>query len=214
MLDTYGRHSVASALPHTSTEKRNHTTRHLGRADLPFSKTVMYNICQDQCTIQKHVPSQGEIESLWEQSAGRSLLRERAVSGNLLHSTEVHSLVPGAKNLSCWNSCHPWLIKIARKGLAERIRGVVVVSFKQDKVPECLKKAVVRSLLKHLSLNPTVLGNYWPVSNIQFWCRNLECMVVSHFQRFLDEANYLVPLQYGFSLVMEQRHLWSLSGDG
>ena len=94
--------------------------------------------------------------------------------------------------------CPSWLIKAARGGIANRVRGVVNASLQQGRIPACLKEAVIRLLLKKPSQDPSVLDNYWPVSNISFLGKVLEHVVVSQLQRFLEEVDYLDQFQSGF----------------
>lgn len=66
-------------------------------------------------------------------------------------------------------------------------------------LPLALKQAVVCSLLKKPSLNPSILDNYQPVSNLPFQGKVVKQVVVSQLQRALDEANYLNSFHSGFS---------------
>nr|GFC52549.1 hypothetical protein [Tanacetum cinerariifolium] len=59
-------------------------------------------------------------------------------------------------------------------------------------------QAVVRPLLKKPSLDPTILNNFRPVSNIPFLGKVIERVVASQLQRVLEEADYLDPFQSGF----------------
>ncbi|XP_070582622.1 LOW QUALITY PROTEIN: uncharacterized protein [Erythrolamprus reginae] len=64
--------------------------------------------------------------------------------------------------------------------------------------PPLYKEAVVRPLLKKPSLDPAVLNNYRPVSNLPFMGKVVEKVVALQLQRSLDEADYLGPQQSGF----------------
>ena len=94
--------------------------------------------------------------------------------------------------------CPSWLIKAARGRMADWVWGVVNVSLQQGRILSCLREAVIRPLLKKPSLDPSVLDNYWPVSNIPFLGKVLESVVFSQLQGFMEEADYLDPFQSGF----------------
>ena len=64
-------------------------------------------------------------------------------------------------------------------------------SLQQGKILAYLKEALIRLVLKKAPLNPSLVDNSQPVSNIPFLVKVLECMVVSQLQSFLDEAGYL-----------------------
>ncbi|XP_061466651.1 uncharacterized protein LOC133377174 [Rhineura floridana] len=65
-------------------------------------------------------------------------------------------------------------------------------------VPDCLKEAVVRPLLKKSSLDPENFNNYRPVANVPFLGKVLERVVADQLQTLLDETDYLDPFQSGF----------------
>ncbi|XP_070800926.1 uncharacterized protein, partial [Pituophis catenifer annectens] len=59
-------------------------------------------------------------------------------------------------------------------------------------------EAVVRPLLKKPSLDPAVLVNYSPVSNLRFVAKAVESVVAQQLPQYLDESAYLDPYQSGF----------------
>ena len=79
--------------------------------------------------------------------------------------------------------------------MANWVWGVVNASLRQGRIPACLKEAVIRLLLKKPSPDPSVLDNYWPVSNIPFLGKVLEHVVISQLQGFLEEVDYLDAFQ-------------------
>ena len=86
--------------------------------------------------------------------------------------------------------CPSWLIKAARGEMADWVRGVVNASLQQGRTSACLKEAVIRLLLKKASLDPSVLDNYRPVSNIPSLGKVLKHVVLSQLQGFLEEVDY------------------------
>lgn len=75
-----------------------------------------------------------------------------------------------------------WLVKAGRTGLAEWTE---MMSHSEGVVASCLKLIVVLLLLKKLSVNFTVLDNYWSVFNLPFLGKVLEDVVtMTQLQRF------------------------------
>ncbi|KAI2648194.1 RNA-directed DNA polymerase from mobile element jockey [Labeo rohita] len=60
-------------------------------------------------------------------------------------------------------------------------------------VPDCLKHATVKPLLKSPSLDPTVLSNFRPISNISFLSK-----IFQQMQRFLNDNKIFDIFQSGF----------------
>lgn len=71
--------------------------------------------------------------------------------------------------------CPPWLVRVIWKGLAEWTGRVINSSLGEGMAPSFLKTMVVRSLLKKLSLDPTSLDNYQPVSSLPFLSTTPAC---------------------------------------
>ena len=65
-------------------------------------------------------------------------------------------------------------------------------------VPSTFKVAVITPLLKKTNLDPEVLQNYRPISNLPFLSKLLERTVASQFTDFLSKNNLLDPFQSGF----------------
>ncbi|XP_013871818.1 RNA-directed DNA polymerase from mobile element jockey [Austrofundulus limnaeus] len=65
-------------------------------------------------------------------------------------------------------------------------------------VPTNFKHAVVHPLLKKTGLDPTVLGNYRPISKLPLLSKVLEKIVYVQLKSFLDEHNIMDVFQSGF----------------
>ena len=65
-------------------------------------------------------------------------------------------------------------------------------------VPAAFKHAVVRPLLKKPNLDPSVLSNFRPVSNLPFLSKVLEKVVLIQLQSFLENNSVLEKFQSGF----------------
>lgn len=56
-------------------------------------------------------------------------------------------------------------------------------------MPPTLKEAVMRPLLKSLSLDLNELNNYYLLASIPFWGKVIEVMVATQLQDVLEEAD-------------------------
>ena len=65
------------------------------------------------------------------------------------------------------------------------ISKIVNLSLKTGTVPKAFEKAVVKPLLKKADLDPDVLGNYRPVSNLSYLSKLLEQAVADQLQAHL-----------------------------
>ncbi len=70
--------------------------------------------------------------------------------------------------------------------------------FETSSVPEMLKHATVLPSLKRPNLDPSVLANYRPISNLSFITKILEKVVLQQLQKFLDENKIFEVFQSGF----------------
>ena len=64
--------------------------------------------------------------------------------------------------------------------------------------PSVYKSALVKPLLKKMSLDPDDLKNYRPVSNLSFLSKVLETIVLSQLNEHLNHNNLLSPLQSAY----------------
>uniref|UniRef100_A0A803TDF9 Reverse transcriptase domain-containing protein n=1 Tax=Anolis carolinensis TaxID=28377 RepID=A0A803TDF9_ANOCA len=116
----------------------------------------------------------------------------------VLPETVVEVLGAVRATTSVLDPCPSWLIKSAREGLVDWFVLIINASLEQGVFPSYLKQAVVRPLLKKVSLDSTVLNNFRPISNLPFLGKVLERVVASQLQGFLDDINYLDQSQSGF----------------
>ena len=65
-------------------------------------------------------------------------------------------------------------------------------------MPIAFKKAVVNPLIKKPKLDPEVLGNYHPVSNLPYLCKILERAVADQLQAHLDTNGLHVKFQSAY----------------
>lgn len=72
--------------------------------------------------------------------------------------------------------------------------GVISVILDAGVVPKSFKLDMVYSLLKKPQLDPTVMDNFHPVSNLLG--KDAEKMIVQQIQRILNEMDYLKPFHF------------------
>lgn len=75
---------------------------------------------------------------------------------------------------------------------------IVNCSLQTGSFPAAFKTAVVKPLLKKSNLDPTILNNYRPVSNLPFLSKILEKLVFIQLNDFLTNNSILEKFQSGF----------------
>jgi hypothetical protein len=107
---------------------------------------------------------------------------------NLTTEDEVQKLVMSAPTKSCNIDPIPtWLLKECLPALLPVLTKLVNASLTTAEMPTNLKAAIVTPLLKKSTLDPDVLKNYRPVSNLTFVSKLIERVVakrlVDYFRR-------------------------------
>uniref|UniRef100_A0A8D0BC31 Reverse transcriptase domain-containing protein n=1 Tax=Salvator merianae TaxID=96440 RepID=A0A8D0BC31_SALMN len=117
----------------------------------------------------------------------------------LVMPDEVDKAMGAVSSATCLlDPCPSWLVSTSREVTRGWVQAIVNASLREGSFPAPYKEAIVRPLLKKPSLDPTVLNNYRPVSNLPFIGKVVEKVVAFQLQRSLDEADYLGPWQSGF----------------
>lgn len=75
---------------------------------------------------------------------------------------------------------------------------VINISLLTGYVPQAFKVAVIKPLLKKPTLDPGVLTNYRPISNLPFLSKILEKIVANQLSDFLNDCSLLEEFQSGF----------------
>ncbi|XP_062835007.1 uncharacterized protein LOC134298508 [Anolis carolinensis] len=120
-------------------------------------------------------------------------------SFQLVELEDVDKVLGEVRATTCiLDPCPSWLVREARGGLAEWVKVVVNASLREGIFPVSLKLAVIKPLLKKLSLDPTQLENLQPISNLPFLGKVLERVVAAQLQAFLVDTDFLDPAQSGF----------------
>jgi hypothetical protein len=101
---------------------------------------------------------------------------------------EVTKLISSSPAKSCELDPVPTnILKQCASELAPAITAIINGSLSSGEFPSSYKDALVRPLLKKASLDPGVLGNYRPVSNLAFVSKVLEKVVAERLQSHLRE---------------------------
>ena len=112
---------------------------------------------------------------------------------------EIVRIIKLSPNKSCELDPLPtWLLKLCAQELAPIITAIVNRSFEASCMPTKLKRAHVRPRLKKSSLDPDVLNNYRPVSNLPFVSKIIEKVVDARLEEHLRENDLHEPLQSAY----------------
>lgn len=134
--------------------------------------------------------------------------------------SRVNRLVSNRAVQSCGRDpCPFWLIKAARVGQGEWVKGTVNNSLRWNRVPVCLKEAIGRALFRKPSLNSTILENCHPVINMWFLGNMSEIVGASQFQGLLGRTTYLDQSPHFRVSLRNGDHFghfgrWSMLGTG
>uniref|UniRef100_A0A3B1J4V1 Reverse transcriptase domain-containing protein n=1 Tax=Astyanax mexicanus TaxID=7994 RepID=A0A3B1J4V1_ASTMX len=82
--------------------------------------------------------------------------------------------------------------------LATDLQQIVNSSLVSGTFPKSLKTAAIKPLLKKRTLDPSVLNNYRPVSNLPFIAKIIEKIAFNQISNFLDTNRYFDKFQSGF----------------
>ena len=119
-------------------------------------------------------------------TSGLGPLIKAASSAERALAPPRHSGPAAAVCLSVFNNISNSVLKIINTSLETGI------------CPEAFKTAVVKPLLKKPNLDPNVLSNYRPISNLPFLSKVLEKVVFHQINNFLNKHNILEKFQSGF----------------
>merc|ERR1711984_53191 len=82
--------------------------------------------------------------------------------------------------------------------MEDDVLALITQSLSSGTFPQELKTALVKPLLKKPNLDPLILQNYRPISNLQFLSKLLEKTALSQLNHHLTVNNILDTLQSGF----------------
>ena len=100
--------------------------------------------------------------------------------------TEISKIIKACASKSCELDPIPtWLLKLCLNELLPFITHIVNLSLSTSEVPPRLKLALIVPLIKKLLLDPEVLKNFRPVSNLSFISKLIERVVCSRLNDHL-----------------------------
>ena len=112
---------------------------------------------------------------------------------------EIHRIIKKSPTKGCGLDPLPtWMVKEAATQLAPTIRKIVNSSMESGSVPDSMKIAIITPLIKKPSLDPEVLSNYRPVSNLSFLSKILEKVVAARLNAYMDANQLHDPLQSAY----------------
>ena len=124
--------------------------------------------------IRDNLPDCSDINLEIAQSSPVSTL-------NVLQNTteeEVWKIICKSPAKSCMLDPIPtWLIKESRSELLPVMTNIINSSLRSSQVPKSMKSAIVTPLLKKSTLDPDILKNYRPVSNLSYISKLFERVV-------------------------------------
>uniref|UniRef100_A0A8C6WDV8 Reverse transcriptase domain-containing protein n=1 Tax=Neogobius melanostomus TaxID=47308 RepID=A0A8C6WDV8_9GOBI len=98
----------------------------------------------------------------------------------------------------CLDELPTRFLKSVLTSLLPQLVQLVNISFETGAFPKALKTAVIKPLLKKSSLDPKVLNNYRPISNLPFLGKVLEKVIYQQLTYFLLSNNVFDTFQSGF----------------
>jgi len=112
---------------------------------------------------------------------------------------EIRKIIVKSPTKSCTLDPFPtFLLKNCLDEVVPTITAIINASLTSGKVPELFKKAVVTPLLKKSSLDPDVLANYRPVSNLSFISKILEKVVSKRLDKHKTAHDLYEPFQSAY----------------
>ena len=97
------------------------------------------------------------------------------------------------------------LFKNVFSSFNQELLNILNYSLQTGVFPAAFKTAVVRPTLKRSNLDPAVLDNYRPVSNMPFLSKILERIVFNQLNDFMMSNNILEIYQSGFRKTSQYR---------
>ena len=91
-----------------------------------------------------------------------------------------------------------WLIKEGRSELLPVMTNIINSSLRSSQVPKSMKSAIVTPLLKKSTLDPDILKNYRPVSNLSYISKLLERVLAGRLTDYMTENNLHEHLQSAY----------------
>ena len=116
-----------------------------------------------------------------------------------LSITEVKCLISKSNSTSCNLDPMPTsLVKKSVHELAPIIQCIMNKSFQKGIFPDSLKYAIVHPLIKDCKLDPDILKNYRPITNLKFIGKTVERAAVSQIQQYVCDNDLQSSIQSAY----------------
>ena len=113
--------------------------------------------------------------------------------------SEVRKIISKSPTKSCSLDPAPtWMVKDSVDELIPMVTILVNLSLQSANVPDSMKQALVTPLLKKDDLDPEVLKNYRPVSNLSFLSKVLERVVAARLTNYMTINQLHEPMQSAY----------------
>uniref|UniRef100_A0A669BHY4 Reverse transcriptase domain-containing protein n=1 Tax=Oreochromis niloticus TaxID=8128 RepID=A0A669BHY4_ORENI len=117
----------------------------------------------------------------------------------LISLSQLHETVCKVKSTNCSTDAIPSrLLKQVLDSVGPFLLVLINACLSSGCFPTLFKHAVVQPLLKKPNLDPSILSNYRPISNLPFLSKVLERVVFRQLQSFLDNNSLYEKFQSGF----------------
>uniref|UniRef100_A0A669CNN6 Reverse transcriptase domain-containing protein n=1 Tax=Oreochromis niloticus TaxID=8128 RepID=A0A669CNN6_ORENI len=141
----------------------------------------------------------GKAISLAETVSADHILPSTPPPFSPIDLSELTSIITSSKPSKCLLDPIPTkLLKEVLPLINASILNMINLSLIIGYVPQAFKLAVVKPLLKKPSLDPAVLANYRPISNLPFISKILERVVVKQLTDHLQRSGLFEEFQSGF----------------
>ena len=112
---------------------------------------------------------------------------------------EIKKVVSSMSSATCELDPIPTdILKLCLDEIAPFIVDIVNLSLQNAAFPKELKKAIVKPLLKKATLDPNILKNYRPVSNLSFISKIVEKVVANRLKLYLEDNFLFEPFQSAY----------------
>ena len=151
--------------------------------------------------IRSNITSDFDISSLQQ---AREFLFPHNDSETLSHFSlatedEIRKIITKSSAATCQSDPIPTsLIKECSDELIPVITEIVNASITNSEVPVSMKNAFVRPLLKKANLDPNILKNFRPVSNLSYLSKIIEKVVAARLTDHMNKNNLMEPMQSAY----------------
>ena len=116
-----------------------------------------------------------------------------------VNDSDVSKLIADSPCKSCGLDPLPtWLLKLCSSELVVMITAIINSSLECSTVPVAFKQAVVRPVLKIVTLDEDALCSYRPISNLPFFSKLVEKVIVQQLNIHLDMNTLPDPFQSAY----------------